>query len=86
MSFKVLPVSFCILLLPWSISLLCSHHQYRLLQVEGDGREDKLHISFLESGIAHTGETIPSFEGSHSLFNPVSHVDDEPVYEMLDVR
>ena len=90
MSFKVLPVSFCIPLLPWSIflllSLLCSHHQYRLLQVEGDDREDELHISFLESSIAHTGETIPSFEGSHFLFHPIVHTADESVYKALDAN
>ncbi len=52
-------------LLFWYLSFfvcpsLCCHHQYCLLQVEGDSSEDELHVP-LESGIAHPGETIPRF-------------------------
>ncbi len=66
------------------VPLLCCHHQYCLLQVEGDSSEDELHVPFLESGIAHPGETIPSLQGTNTLFNPIAHTADQPVRKTLD--
>ncbi len=39
-------------------------------QVEGDSSEDELHVPFLESGIAHPGEAIPSLPGAQYPVQP----------------
>ena len=62
---------------PFSILLLCSHHQYRLLQVEDHGVYEELHVPLLETGIAHPGKAVSSFQGTNTLFNPIVYVDDE---------
>ncbi len=43
----------------------------------------ELHVPFLESGIAHPGETIPRFQGTNTLFNPIAHTADQPVRKTL---
>ncbi len=80
--FVILPfLVFIVLYVP--LLYIC-HHQYCLLQVEGDSSEDELHVPFLGVSIAHPGETIPSLQKCQYLFNPIAHTADQPVRKTLD--